>query len=88
MTWAPAIDPGALVQSQQHGAGDTKVWRLATGGCDNVVKVWRKAVDTWEVEATLEAHEEWVRDVAWAPNIGLPKTYLASAGQVRCRRAA
>ena len=31
----------------------------------------------------LEGHTDWVRDVAWAPNIGLPRSYIATASQVR-----
>lgn len=31
-------------------------------------------------EHTLEAHTDWVRDVAWAPSI-LQKSYIASASQ-------
>ena len=30
----------------------------------------------------LEGHADWVRDVAWAPNIGLPRSYIATASQV------
>lgn len=26
-------------------------------------------------------HTDWVRDVAWAPNLGLPSSTVASAGQ-------
>lgn len=26
-------------------------------------------------------HRDWVRDVAWAPNLGLPASTIASAGQ-------
>ena len=29
----------------------------------------------------LEAHTDWVRDVAWAPNLGMPMNTIASAGQ-------
>jgi protein transport protein SEC13 len=40
----------------------------------------------WKEEETLEGHTDWVRDVAWAPNFGLPQNYLASCSQVRkCR---
>lgn len=37
----------------------------------------------WEEEAggPLGGHSDWVRDVAWAPSLGLPRTTLASAGQ-------
>ena len=29
----------------------------------------------------LEGHTDWVRDVAWAPNIRLPRSYIATASQ-------
>lgn len=38
---------------------------------------------SWILEETLEAHTDWVRDVAWAPNVGLPRSYIASCGQDR-----
>lgn len=38
---------------------------------------------TWILEETLEGHSDWVRDVAWAPNVGLPRSYVASCGQDR-----
>lgn len=31
----------------------------------------------------LTGHTDWVRDVAFAPNIGLPRSYLATASQDR-----
>ncbi|RKP03614.1 hypothetical protein CXG81DRAFT_29213 [Caulochytrium protostelioides] len=60
--------------------------RLATGGCDNLIKVWTPNPTTgaWEAEAPLTAHTDWVRGVAWAPNMGLPVSLLASCGQDRC----
>ena len=33
------------------------------------------------VEHVLSGHSDWVRDVAWAPSVGVGKAYLASAGQ-------
>lgn len=33
------------------------------------------------VEHVLSGHTDWVRDVAWAPSVGVGKAYLASAGQ-------
>ena len=29
----------------------------------------------------LKGHTDWVRDVAWAPNLGMPINTIASAGQ-------
>ncbi|KAG8907505.1 GTPase-activating protein S13 [Tulasnella sp. 403] len=59
------------------------VRRFVSAGCDNKVKIWvhRSQTDTWQVEETLEGHTDWVRDVAWAPNIGLPRSYIATASQ-------
>ena len=34
-------------------------------------------------EDILEGHADWVRDVAWAPNIGLLCSYIATTLQVR-----
>lgn len=39
-------------------------------------------MNTWVEEETLQGHTDWVRDVSFAPSIGMPKTYLASASQV------
>jgi len=56
--------------------------RFVSGGCDNNVIIWRFDSDNrWVLEETLEAHTDWVRDVAWAPNIGLPSTTIASCSQ-------
>eukprot|EP00339_Tiarina_fusa_P002451 CAMPEP_0117024404 /NCGR_PEP_ID=MMETSP0472-20121206/18132_1 /TAXON_ID=693140 ORGANISM="Tiarina fusus, Strain LIS" /NCGR_SAMPLE_ID=MMETSP0472 /ASSEMBLY_ACC=CAM_ASM_000603 /LENGTH=292 /DNA_ID=CAMNT_0004730835 /DNA_START=36 /DNA_END=914 /DNA_ORIENTATION=+ len=54
--------------------------RFVTGGCDKTVKVWSSKDGKWEC-TTLEAHQGWVRDVAWAPNIGLPYETIASCSQ-------
>lgn len=44
-------------------------------------QVWRYGELGWTEEETLQGHNDWVRDVAWAPNLGLPKNTIASAGQ-------
>lgn len=38
--------------------------------------------DSWKPETTLEGHADWIRDVSWAPNIGLPVSTIASCSQV------
>ncbi|KAJ2077636.1 GTPase-activating protein S13 [Coemansia sp. RSA 988] len=82
VSWAPVIATGAFTQS---GATQSSglVRQFATGGCDNNVKIWSYSEEkkTYEVVQTLEGHGDWVRDVAYAPNIGLPRTYLASCSQ-------
>ena len=43
---------------------------------------WSDAQQAWQQEGQpLMGHGDWVRDVAWAPSLGLPKSTLASAGQ-------
>ena len=37
----------------------------------------------WVEEAKLEAHSDWVRDVAWAPSLGKNRTIIASCSQDR-----
>ena len=42
----------------------------------------REVDGQWEEEEKLEAHSDWVRDVAWAPNVGLSVSTMASCSQV------
>ncbi|KAF9084363.1 GTPase-activating protein S13 [Mortierella sp. AD031] len=84
VAWASATSPGSLVQQQGANAGKVPVSkRFASAGCDNLVKIWtyREDVKAWKEEETLEGHTDWVRDVAWAPSVGTPKSYLASCSQ-------
>lgn len=75
LSWAP----GSLVGS---GLLDP-VQKLVSGGCDNTVKVWKFCDGVWKLDCSsaLKMHTDWVRDVAWAPNLGLPKSTIASASQ-------
>ncbi|KAG9153469.1 hypothetical protein Leryth_018737 [Lithospermum erythrorhizon] len=79
VTWAPSTVPGALVGS---GLLDP-VQKLASGGCDNTVKVWKLYDGVWKLDCSpaLHMHSDLVRDVAWAPNLGLPKSMIASASE-------
>ncbi|KXN72141.1 WD40 repeat-like protein [Conidiobolus coronatus NRRL 28638] len=82
VSWAPAIAPGALTQSTGNPSETQQVKRFATAGCDNLVKIWAFKNDAWQEEETgLEGHSDWVRDVAWAPNVGMPRNYIASCSQ-------
>ncbi|GJJ14138.1 GTPase-activating protein S13 [Clathrus columnatus] len=94
VSWAPATLPGSLItpSSQQTNLPTNSdrpsyatVKRFASAGCDNLVKIWgyREDQQAWVEEETLEGHADWVRDVAWAPNIGLPRSYIATASQDR-----
>ncbi|CAH1443491.1 unnamed protein product [Lactuca virosa] len=79
VTWAPSMAPGALIGS---GVFDP-VQKLASGGYDNLVKVWKLTDGSWKMDCfpALQMHSDLVRDVAWAPNLGLPKSTIASCSQ-------
>ncbi|THH05869.1 hypothetical protein EW146_g9785 [Bondarzewia mesenterica] len=90
VSWAPATRPGALLAPGASAPGQplstsaaSPVKRFASAGCDNLVKIWayNEETQTWTEEDVLEGHADWVRDVAWAPNIGLPRSYIATASQ-------
>lgn len=73
-------------------------WILASGGCDHTIKLWQvprvgggatsaatgQPQTEPECVAELRGHEDWVRDLSFAPNLGIPTTYLASCGQDKC----
>ncbi|CDK29261.1 unnamed protein product [Kuraishia capsulata CBS 1993] len=82
-SWAPPAAPSSAL-GQTNGAKDQEARRLCTGGCDNLVKIWRfdPAAKTYVEEAKLSGHSDWVRDVAWSPSL-LTKSYIASASQDR-----
>lgn len=80
---APTIPGGQLNSASIAPTLNQSVKRFASAGCDNLVKIWGYREDTqnWVEEEVLEGHTDWVRDVAWAPNIGLPRSYIATASQ-------
>jgi protein transport protein SEC13 len=76
VSWESASGPDVSANSK----------RLVTAGCDNTVKIWKvDASSEWVEEAKLGrevgGHEDWVRDVAWAPSLGLPGSTIASCSQ-------
>lgn len=97
ISWAPPISSVSTIYRQNvtsggaPGSGDTStllsrpmlVRRFVSGGCDHLLKVWKHDEDNdrWVEERQLDSHNDWVRDVAWAPSIGLPKWYIASCSQ-------
>jgi len=61
--------------------------RFVTGGCDNRVKIWGmdgpsgewKEMDCFDKRD--RHHDDWVRDVAWAPSLGLMSNTIASCSE-------
>ena len=61
--------------------------KIAVGGCDNRVRIWKLNAETneWEQENFDSSkaeipHTDWVRDVAWAPSVG-PISTIASCSE-------
>jgi protein transport protein SEC13 len=84
VSWAPATPIGGLTSGSDKPI--QLVRRIVSGGGDNKVKIWRCTEDgVWqqEPEYILDGHTDWVRDVSWAPNIGLPYDTIASCSQDR-----
>jgi len=44
---------------------------------------FREQDDGWIEEAHLDQHNDWVRDVAWAPTFSFNKDKIASCSQVK-----
>lgn len=82
VSWAPTVIPPNLATTTVTTTKFTPVASFASGGSDNLVKIWQLSeTGDWQKVTTLEGHTDWVRDVAWAPNAGLPYSTLASCSQ-------
>lgn len=74
VSWAPYNSLGS--QGPQG-----PVQRVVTGSINASVQIWQFAVqeNRWTLtQDALLGHEDWVRDVAWAPNVGIPANIIAS----------
>jgi len=93
VSWGPDVKTGALLSA---GGSTHFERRLVSGGCDNQIRMWRFAEDAaasqqggvgaWQelrVFGDEPCHSDWVRDVAWAPSLGLPANTIASASEDR-----
>ncbi|RHY15626.1 hypothetical protein B5M09_002401 [Aphanomyces astaci] len=69
-----------------NSLGGQGVRRVVVGGCDSIVKIWSllDGASAWQTTESLPTgHSDWVRDVAWAPNAGMPCNTIASGGDDR-----
>ena len=69
--------------------------RFVTGGCDNLVKIWRFTSHLANLEKieennpkekiqieNLSEHSDWVRDVSWMKYVGYANDTIASCSEV------
>lgn len=79
VSWSPAFSQD---DSSSLAGTNLSAKRLVSGGCDNQAKIWREEADgEWVLEHTLTGHTDWVRDVAWSPNVMHSRTNIASCAQ-------
>jgi protein transport protein SEC13 len=93
ISWGPDMKTGAILAnaqqlSQQNPQQNKFEKQFVSGGCDGKVKIWKLDENSgqWgELAQQLlpdeNYHTDWVRDVAWAPSIGLPSNIIASASE-------
>lgn len=90
ISWCPSSVPSSLLELDFNALDNAPVpigsKVIATGGCDNSVKLWKVSEDEdtagkWILQDTLEGHTDWVRDVCWRPNLGQVGHLLASSSQ-------
>jgi len=87
VSWGPDMKTGAILANADNINSAKFARRFVTGGCDNRVKIWMFAGEEqkWveqEVFANGEnRHMDWVRDVSWAPSLGLPSNTIATCSE-------
>ncbi len=74
VSWAPSTSPAMMASGPAVHGAVLAPRRIVTGGCDNQVKIWQydERADEWmEQQHFQNAHTQWVRDVAWRPNVSI-----------------
>lgn len=56
VSWAPALTPGSLLSTQPDVNANTR--KLATGGCDNLIKIWGFEYDPFVSGVNVQSREE------------------------------
>jgi WD40 repeat protein len=93
VSWCPCLAPGAVlsmpmgVSLQQQPGVALPPPRIVTGGDESAVRVWRYLAQDqhWIQEHELPelglTQPAIVNDVAWAPNAGIPFSYIAAGSE-------
>jgi protein transport protein SEC13 len=84
VSWAPY---GAYYDPSQPENPESP--RIVTAGCDNHIRFWVCKNGIWSVESSsassesLVCHNDWVRDVSWAPSLLPNYNMIASCSEDR-----
>mmetsp|Transcript_42557 Transcript_42557/g.31159 ORF Transcript_42557/g.31159 Transcript_42557/m.31159 type:complete len:214 (+) Transcript_42557:324-965(+) len=87
LSWGPSTEPSILSQEHQSAHIDNQQFalppkRLVSAGNDCKIIVWHLKEHLERVKDDFEhEHQDWVRDVAWANNIGLTHETIASCSE-------
>jgi protein transport protein SEC13 len=86
VSWAPPNNMGNIICEPSNAEKSVQRKRLVTAGSENELNIWAEVEGQWTKECELSGHSEWIRDVAWAPSVGLNRSIIASCdfdGDVR-----
>lgn len=89
LSWAPSLPPGTLLtaplenelrESASLSPSDVPLAppRIVTCGGERCVTVWTFRNNSWTPQELLSKVEASWREVAWAPGMGMPFTYIAA----------
>lgn len=90
VSWGNDMKSGALLANASASNQMKFEKQFVSGGCDGRIRIWKfdETNGSWNEFPAAQAfaegenhHSDWVRDVAWAPSIGLPTNIIASASE-------
>lgn len=78
ISFGPATFPTILAREDDH-SGKTPPLRFVSVSCDKSIIEWTQ--DTTTTDIVIGTHNDWVRDAAWAPNVGMKHELLATCSE-------
>lgn len=84
LSWAPPAHTASTESALEISSNSSNL-KFVSGGLDNLIRVWQtndNQIKSFYSAATLDGHEEFVRDVAWRPNLNTNLDTIASGGDV------
>ena len=81
LSWGPVVYSYTESNELQENVAPQDL-KLATGSCDQTVYIWTYKDSKLNLEGSW-GHNDWVRDVSFAQNAGLPYELIASCSEDR-----